>query len=291
MAFYMKALFAIAPLFFSLFAQAPPPSKPEVKSDTVVATSAGKKITAGDIEQLLESLPTGMRQNYARDPKGFLSQWFLLVRLTQEAEARKLQEQAPYKQGIEIARMQVLYQAVIEEVSKSIQPMPEDQKKFYEEKKDDFTLASLKIIYVPFVTSPAGSKSLSESEALAKCERLVKGLRAGADFVKYVQEHSEDPVSKEKAGDFGPIKRADKLPDAIKQAVFQLKPGEISEPVRQPNGYYILKLISLGHQPYDEVKDAIHTELKNRKLREWIESNAKAVELKVERTDYFESLR
>ncbi len=292
----MKHLLLFAFFLPALSAQTSAATKPEIKNDTVVATTGVKKITVADIDRILESLPQGMRQNYNRDPKGFLSQWFLLLRLTEEAETRKLQDQSPYKEGIRVAQMQVLSQAVIEEVSKMTPVDPEDQKKHYEARKDEFTQASLKIIYVPFVTSQQQSsdpakKSLTEPEALAKCEGLLKELRAGADFVKYVQQHSEDPISKEKNGDFGPIKRADKLPDAIKQAVFQLKPNEISEPVRQPNGYYLLKLTSLAPQPYDDVKEIIHVELKNRKVREWIESNAKAVELKVERADYFESIR
>jgi peptidyl-prolyl cis-trans isomerase C len=102
-----------------------------------------------------------------------------------------------------------------------------------------------------------------------------------------VAEHSEDPISKEKQCDFGPIKRGDRLPDAIKQAVFSLKLGQISDPVRQPNGYYIFRLQELTPQAFDEVKEAISSELKNLRLREWLDANAKSVELKVERPDFF----
>lgn len=208
----------------------------------------------------------------------------------------KLQEQSPYKEGIEVARMQVLWQAVVEEISKTQIVTAEEQRKHYEQRKGDYLQAKVKIIYIPFVTAQTpvaqgARKPLAESEALAKSESVVAQIRNGADFIRLVKEHSEDPVSKEKDGDFGPIKRTDKLPDAIKQAVFALKPGEVSDPVRQPNGYYVLKLVALESQPFEQVKDAIFGDLKNAKMREWMDSNAKAVEVKVERPDFFESVK
>ncbi|MBI3683595.1 MAG: peptidylprolyl isomerase [Acidobacteria bacterium] len=279
-----------------LAAQNPASPKPELTKDTVVAVSGGKKLTAGEINGIVESLPPGMRQNYTRDPKGFLSQWFILKRLVAIAEQMKLQEQSPYKEGIEVARMQVLWQAVVEEISKTQIVTAEEQRKHYEQRKGDYLQAKVKIIYIPFVTAQTpvaqgARKPLAESEALAKSESVVAQIRNGADFIKLVKEHSEDPVSKEKDGDFGPIKRTDKLPDAIKQAVFALKPGEVSDPVRQPNGYYVLKLVALESQPFEQVKDAIFGDLKNAKMREWMDSNAKAVEVKVERPDFFESVK
>lgn len=288
-------LFACAAL---ACAQAPPaapapaaPPAADLKPDTVVATAAGRKVTAGDVTQIVNSLPPQMRQNYYKDPKGFLAQWYLLERLVKMAEEAKLDQQSPYKEGIRLARMQVLWQAQIEEASKQIVVTAEDQKKEYEAKKDGYSQAKLKIIYVAFaaeaVKTAGGKKTLSEAEAQAKAADLVKQIRGGADFVKLVKEHSEDPVSAAKDGDFGPVKKTDNLPEAIKTAIFQLKPGEVSEPLRQPNGFYIFRLEGLAPQPFEEVKDNIFAELKNTKLRQWMEGNQKAVDLKVENQAFF----
>lgn len=280
-----------------LAAQNPPAApKPEITDSTVVGTSAGRKITVADINKLVEGLPPQMRANYARDAKGFLTQWFLLMRLMDEAEKMKLSEKSPYKEGIQVARMQILAQAVIEERSQLEEIPVEEQKKYYEQRKDNFTQAKLKLIYIPFTSGAAqhvagAAKSLTEQEALAKAESLVKSARGGADFVKLVQENSEDPISKEKDGDFGPVKRGDQLPDAIKQAVFSLRPGDISEPVRQPNGYYVFRLVELTPQAFPEVQQALLTELKNARLKQWLDGTAKSVELKVERPDFFDQMK
>lgn len=280
----------------TLFAQAPPLLQAPISETTVVGTSDGQNVTVGDISKIVATIPPQMRANYSKDPKGFLSQWFMLKRLVAEAEKQKLADRTPYKENIEVARMQIMWNAMIEETSKTTLVSVDEEKKYYEQKKDDFTQAKLKLIYVPFVTAqaqaaPGSAKTMTEQQALAKSEDLVKKAREGGNFVEMVKQHSEDPISKEKGGDFGPVKRGDQLPDSIKQAVFKLKPGEISDPVRQPNGYYIFRLEELTPQAFEEVRTPIQTEVKNAKMKQWMETYSKATEMKVARQDFFDQIK
>ena len=95
----------------------------------------------------------------------------------------------------------------------------EDEQKYYAENKSRYDQVKLKVIYIPFSSAPArqapaeGKKHLTEEEAKAKAERLIKEINAGADFVKLVKENSEDASSKAKDGDMGTLSRADNLPD------------------------------------------------------------------------------
>jgi parvulin-like peptidyl-prolyl isomerase len=50
-------------------------------------------------------------------------------------------------------------------------------------------------------------------------------------------------VSAAKGGDLGSFKRGQMMP-AFEEAVFKMKPGELSEPVKSPLGYHIIKLES-----------------------------------------------
>lgn len=288
------------PLFAAAvcLAQNPPAAapKPALDDKTVVGTSGDRKITVGDVNKIMQGLPPQMKQNFSRDVKGFLSQWFMLERLVGEAEKLNLADKSPYKEGLQMARMQILSQALIESRSQTTDIPMADQKKFYEQRKDNFTMAKLKLIYIPFAANSTAAaagakKTLTEPEALTKAEGLAKEARGGADFVKLVKEHSEDPISKEKDGDFGPIRRSDQLPDAIKQAVFALRPGDISDPVRQPNGYYIFRLMELTPQTFEELQVNLLTEMKNARLKEWLDTTAKSVEMKVERQDFFDSMK
>ena len=58
------------------------------------------------------------------------------------------------------------------------------------------------------------------------------------------------------------IRRSDNLPEAIRNAVFALKPGEISEPVRQPNGFYLFRAEEGGCPPFQQVRDEIFNEVR-----------------------------
>jgi peptidyl-prolyl cis-trans isomerase C len=297
----MKSSLLLFALAASALAQnAPPPAlaanPQEVTPETVVAEVEGKKYTAGDINKLADYLPPQMRPNFTRDPKAFLSQWFMLKKVASMAEAEKLDQKSPYKEGLEIQRMSLLMQALVNEQSTKMPVTPEEQKKAYEARKDEFTQAKVKIIYIPFSTGPAppadgAKKPMTEAEALAKAETVVKQGRAGTDFVALVKQYSEDPISKDAGGDFGPIKKGDKLPDAVKQAVFALKPGEISEPVRQPNGYYVFRLSELQPQAFEEVQEVLFNEMRNQRMKEWMDKIAKSTEVKVQNEAYFNQIK
>ena len=79
-------------------------------------------------------------------------------------------------------------------------------------------------------SDPKAKKSLTEAEAKAKIADLRKKLLSGADFGQVARENSDDKESAAKDGDFPPIKRSSSYPEDIKNAVFALKPGEISAP-------------------------------------------------------------
>lgn len=286
----------------ALWAQAPatkpfqPPASPEPKSwkaDTVVATVDGKAVTAAEMHGLFRTVGLPVQQNAAKDPQAFLRQYAMLKRLSELAEKNHLDQQSPYKEALAAGRMQILYQAAIQHTYENIPVQADEQKKFYEANRDRWAQAKVKVIYIPFShdppskTEPGAKKILREAEAKAKAESLVRQIRAGADFVKLVKEHSEDPTSVAKDGDFPLISKSDQIPDDIKAAVFALKKGEVSEPVRAANGYYIFRAEEMIVKPYDQVKDDIFNELKLARLREFLDSIQNSVEVKVENPDFF----
>jgi len=265
----------------------------DLPPETVVASVDGNKITMGDLQAVLKTLPQQAQQQALQDPRKFVEQYAMLRRLYELAEKDKLDQRTPYKEALAYSRMQVLYQAEINEKYNAIPVTPEEQQKFYEANKDRYTQANVKVIYLPFSATPPppsdpkAKKVLNEAEAKAKVEGLLKQIRAGADFVKLVKEHSEDPTSAAKDGDFGTIRKSDRIPDSIKSAIFSLKPGEVSAPVRQPNGFYLFRVEQLTEEPYDKVKDSIHMELKNQRLMEWMNSLQKGINIKVENETFF----
>jgi parvulin-like peptidyl-prolyl isomerase len=90
------------------------------------------------------------------------------------------------------------------------------------------------------VKDPAG-----EAPARARLAQLLAKLSAGGDFGALAKEFSDDPDSRARGGQFAIYERGadDQL---LKQAAFELAPGEISQPLRSPLGYHVLKRVAPG---------------------------------------------
>lgn len=80
----------------------------------------------------------------------------------------------------------------------------------------------------------------ADAAALEKAKSLrVQALKG--DFGNLAEKNSDDPGSKTKKGDLGYFSRGQMLPE-FDTAVFNLKVGEISEPVKTQFGYHIIKV-------------------------------------------------
>ena len=213
--------------------------------------------------------------------------------MVEQAEKDKLDQRSPYKEAVAYSRMQVLYQAVINEKYQQTAVSLPEQQKFYDANKDRFTQAKVKVLYISFTatpppqTDPKARKILNEAEAKAKIEGLLKQIRAGADFVKLVKEHSEDATSAAKDGEFGTIRKSDKIPEAIRSVIFSLKAGEVSPPVRQPNGFYLFRVEELTVEPFEQVRQNLYTELKGARFKQWMDAMQKGINLKIENQSFF----
>lgn len=80
-----------------------------------------------------------------------------------------------------------------------------------------------------------------DADALKKIQELEKRARAGEDFDKLAREFSQDPGSVANGGDLGLTGRGMFVPE-FEQALFSLKEGEISAPVKTQYGYHLIKL-------------------------------------------------
>jgi peptidyl-prolyl cis-trans isomerase C len=277
----MKLLAVFVCLCGAIAAQtpaAPAPAMPSLPDDTVIAIfDDGAKLTMGELKAFYGVLPPNSQQGIVRDRKGFLEQWALLRKLTAVAEKKKLDQASPNKQALEYNRMLILSQAAVNDELASSTPEPGAVEKYYEANKERYKQVRVKAIYITFTkeqVSKLGSNGrplLTEEEAKAKAQKLLAEIRSGADFVKLVKENSDDAASKDKDGDFATLRPTDNIPDAIKTAVFSLKQGEVSEPVQQPNGFYLLRAEEIFYRPLDDVRSEILENMKQEHFRQWMQ--------------------
>ncbi|MBV8817181.1 MAG: peptidylprolyl isomerase, partial [Acidobacteriaceae bacterium] len=251
----------------------------------------GKKYTAAQADEMIGALPPQVQVLFKRDPKQGLGFILLMRHLAAEAEKNKLDQQSPLKETLEYTRLQLLQQAEVNQVRNiELNVQPDDEMKYYKAHPDQFQEARVKVIYIAYSNAkPAdgAKKSLTESEAKEKIEDLRKQIAGGADFAELARTNSDDKESASKGGDFGVIKRGSSYPDAIKNAVFALKPGQVSEPIKQPNGYYLLRTESVSNQPYEQIRTQIYDLLKQQGFDVWMKDLQKRYEVKVENQAYF----
>ncbi|MGD9842196.1 MAG: SurA N-terminal domain-containing protein [Steroidobacteraceae bacterium] len=108
----------------------------------------------------------------------------------------------------------------------------------YEQIKDRFTTVERRhgrhiLIAIDKETADAAAKKQAE-------ELLVK-LKAGADFTELAKQYSKDTGSASNGGDLGWAGRG-QFVQPFEEALFSLKPGELSVPVKSEFGYHLIRL-------------------------------------------------
>lgn len=282
---------------YAQVAPAPAPKPPAMPADmpreTVLATlEGGRKLTFGELQTFISLLPPAMQQTALHDRRAFVQQYALMLKLAGMAENSKLDQKSPTKEAIEFARVQVLMNAQLNDAFGSTRVSLEDQRKYYEANRAKYEQVRLKAVYIAFTsdanaTGPNGKKYLTEAQALEKAQKLRAEAVAGADFAKLAKENSDDQTSAAKDGEFATIRKSDNVPEAIRSAVFALKRGEISQPVKQPNGYYVFRAEEAGARPFEEVKNDIHTEIQQQAFKAWMDQISRSIAVKYENEAFF----
>ena len=139
---------------------------------------------------------------------------------------------------------------------------------------EDYRRASHILIKVPY--APPGQEdkeSPKDKEAKDKIEKIAQEIKDGLAFEEAAKKYSEDDVNKNQGGDLGFFTRGDMLPEFSK-VVFEMKPGEVSAPVKTTYGYHLIKLVALGKETKGEEREKLKDMMFQRKIgelyRDWI---------------------
>jgi peptidyl-prolyl cis-trans isomerase C len=258
---------------------APPPSVPP---DRVVITVDGVKVTAGELDQIIDTLNEQYRP-IARGlgRKQFADNVVRIMVLAAEGKRRKLDQTESFKAQTNFANQSILGSLAYADISKGVKVEEADLKKYYDAHKTDFEEVRARHILIRMQGSAVpvkpGQKDLTEAEALAKAQEIRKQIAGGADFAALATKESDDTASGAKGGDLGFFHHGQMVP-SFEQVAFQLKPGELSEPVKSQFGYHILRV--------DEVKGFadVRAEVERKMLPERMQKEAEDLQSKAKVT-------
>ena len=79
------------------------------------------------------------------------------------------------------------------------------------------------------------------TEAMARISRVEKEIEAGGDFAELARIYSEDPGTAASGGNLGCFELGMLMPE-FEKAALELKPEEISHPVRTKHGFHLIRL-------------------------------------------------
>jgi peptidyl-prolyl cis-trans isomerase D len=158
----------------------------------------------------------------------------------------------------------------VDDLAKQANVSELEQRAFYDDNVERFTQPesrSASHILLPFAEDdPEDVVDAREQEA----KGIAARARSGEDFADLAEMYSKDPGSASRGGDLGIIRPGAMAP-SFETVVFDLKEGQISDPVRTAYGWHIIKVTNIREsdvRPFDEAMSEIKTILE----REWAEN-------------------
>lgn len=119
-----------------------------------------------------------------------------------------------------------------------------------------------------FLAVPETASEAQVAAVRARAEALAARVRGGADFAAIARESSEDAASREAGGDLGEV-QAGTLPEALDEAISHLAVGAVSDPVRGPGGFHVLRVTERrapAPPAFESVRERLQAVMMNREM-------------------------
>lgn len=113
---------------------------------------------------------------------------------------------------------------------------------------------------------PADADEQAETQVRQQAQNLRERIVNGESFEQLAREFSDHETSRERGGELGAVEPGSRS-EAFELALAELREGEVSEAVRIPQGYALIKLTRLvegGTPSFEEVRDQLAEEARMR---------------------------
>ncbi len=108
-----------------------------------------------------------------------------------------------------------------------------------------------------------------KAQAMEKIKKAKAEVDAGKDFAEIAGQYSDCP-SKSEGGDLGFFKRKGQMVEPFAAAAFELKVGQVSDPVTTNFGYHIIKVTEIKEVNFDQIKSKVKQDILSEKAQNLI---------------------
>jgi len=261
-------------------------------------------ITRAQFERIADALQPGMPPAMRRQ---LATRYGWALKMSIAAEKRGLDKTPAFEEKVRSARIQILAQELINALREDANKVTDaDVEDYYKKNTSSYEQATFVRIFVPRVKqiSPsvvapkagakagtAGNTNASQPPAAAQQKAAEVAMSRLADDLRARTVKGEDPDKLQKeayaaAGLTGnaPSTKMEKVRGSTLPAnhrvVMDLKPGEVSQVITDPNGpHYIYKLVSKETLALDAVKPEIRSLISSQRYRESTQSFQSGIDL------------
>jgi peptidyl-prolyl cis-trans isomerase C len=239
--------------------------KKQPAEDQVVARVNQEVLTIQDFH---DALPQGLADIPAEGKEDLVRQWINGELLYQEAKRQGLHKDPKMAKQLKDFEKDFLANHLIQrDIIEKNSATEAEARAYFDQRQDEFqTEIRLSQILL------SGREEAEQAKA-----RLDKG----EDFARLARELSADSLSRVRGGDLGGYLRrgSGHIPLDVEEAVFPLKSGGVSQPVKRPDGYRIFRVTDrrpvLERAKFDDIKEgllyAMNVERKKKAYEELVE--------------------
>ena len=244
-------------------------------AERTAASNCQTVITQFQFEKVIDAVQHNMP---ARARQEFALNYANALVMTKKAEQMGLDKGANYEEQIKLARIRILSKELTKLFQeKASQVSDKEIEDYYYQNTARFVKAEMDRIHVPKTRQlrAASDKKLSDGERSQESEQTMKEVadnlfaravageeftKLQADAYKFAGIESAAPNTRIE------IRRSSLSPNQT--SVMDLKPGEVSSVLADPNGYVIYKVKTKITEPLDQAREEIKAYLRIQRLQD-----------------------
>lgn len=233
-------------------------------ADDTVATVNGAKIK----KQMVDAATKGGNVN----PEQVINELISIELLSQEAVKKKLDKTPEVMMQLELAKKNLLANALLRQSDVAKPITDEEMKKIYDEKIKSQNFSEYKARHILITTNEEDAKA------------VIAELDKGTPFEELAKTKSSDPGTKEQGGDLGWFNPSQMVPE-FSQVVANMNKGTYTRTaVKTRYGWHVIKLedTRTGTPPtFEQTSKQIGSAIQQKRIQDYIEQLRKNAKIEI----------